>query len=143
MEMKNFLPIFFALSIVFVSQTATGQAANPDSVYTIQEPQKQASFTGGEEAWIEHLINYLDPSVPNINGAPKGNYTVVLNFVVTKNGTIKNIFAETKHGYGMETEAIRVLKSSPKWTPAEVNGQKVNSYKTQAFNFDVGKKRKS
>ena len=114
-----------------------------DSIFTISNPQKEASFIGGDDAWVEHLQNYLDPSVPNVNGAPKGNYTVVIKFVVTKTGQIRNITPQTKHGYGMETEAIRVLKSSPKWKPAEVDGEKVSSWKTQAFNFDVGKKRGS
>jgi len=56
---------------------------------------------------------------------------------VSKNGAISNVQAETSHGYGMEEEAIRVIKNGPNWVPALQNGQNVNAYCSQPVTFQV------
>ena len=45
-------------------------------------------------------------------------YTVVVRFIVSRDGSISDVVAETKHGYGMEAEAMKIIKKGPKWTPA-------------------------
>jgi protein TonB len=62
----------------------------------------EASFKGGESAWRKYLERNLNPSAPVDNGAPEGTYTVYVQFVVSKDGTISDVRALTKHGYGME-----------------------------------------
>ena len=55
----------------------------------------------------------LNPSAPVDNGAPEGTYTVYVQFVVSKDGNISDVRALTNHGYGMEEEAVRVIKKGP------------------------------
>ena len=55
--------------------------------------------------------------------------------MVDKEGNIKAVIPITHHGFGMEEEVIRVMKLSPKWTPARQNGKIVNAYKMQAVTF--------
>ncbi|MEQ1678624.1 MAG: energy transducer TonB, partial [Chitinophagaceae bacterium] len=43
----------------------------------------------------------------------------------------------TNHGYGMEEEAMRVIKKGPKWTPAVQNGRQVKAYRKQPITFQV------
>ena len=43
----------------------------------------------------------------------------------------------TNHGYGMEEEAMRVIKKGPKWTPAVQNGRSVKAYRKQPITFQV------
>src|SRR5262249_25134778 len=76
------------------------------------------SFPGGETKWKQYLQVNIDPTIPVKNGAPKGDYTVVLQFIVRLDGSISDIKALTKHGYGMEEEAIRLISKGPKWVPA-------------------------
>lgn len=95
----------------------------------------EASFPGGDAAWIRFLKNNLDPSIPIRNGAPAGSYLVIVRFIVSKDGSISNVVPETNHGYGMETEAVRVIKNGPKWTPALLNGRNVNAYRRQPMTF--------
>ncbi len=97
----------------------------------------EASFQGGESAWRKFLERNLNPSAPVDNGAPEGTYTVYVQFVVSKDGTISDVRALTKHGYGMEEEAVRVIKRGPKWTPAIQNGRQVNAYRKQPITFQV------
>lgn len=97
----------------------------------------EASFKGGESAWRKYLERNLNPSAPVDNGAPEGTYTVYVQFVVSKDGSISDVKALTNHGYGMESEAVRVIKKGPAWTPAIQNGRSVNAYRKQPITFQV------
>ncbi len=97
----------------------------------------EAEFPGGTAAWAKYLRNNLDPNAPVDNGASEGTYQVVVRFIVSRDGTISDVVAETKHGYGMEAEAIKIIKKGPKWTPAQQNGRYVNAYRRQPITFVV------
>ena len=57
----------------------------------------------------------LNASVPVDNDAPEGRYSVVVRFVVDVDGSISDITPLTAHGYGLEQEAVRVIKKSKNW----------------------------
>ena len=97
----------------------------------------EASFPGGDEAWIKFLQSHLDPTVPTRMRAPKGKYTVWIQFIVDKDGKILEFKALTTNGYGMEKEVIRILKKSPKWKPAIQDGRTVRAYRKQPVTFVV------
>ncbi|MEO7265071.1 MAG: energy transducer TonB [Ferruginibacter sp.] len=96
-----------------------------------------AAFPGGNAAWGRYLKNNLNAETPVENGASEGTYTVVVRFIVSKDGSISDVVAETKHGYGMEAEAIKIIKKGPNWTPALQNGRHVNAYRRQPITFVV------
>lgn len=97
------------------------------------------SFPGGADKWRQYLEKNLDGSVPVKKKAPAGIYTVMIQFIVDKEGNISYIKALTNHGFGMEEEAMRVIRLGPKWTPAIQNGHEVIAYKKQPITFVVGK----
>ncbi|HPG11727.1 MAG TPA: energy transducer TonB [Chitinophagaceae bacterium] len=97
----------------------------------------EAKFPGGESQWRRFLERNLDPNTPIDNGAPEGTYTVTVQFVVDKEGNISDVRALTNHGYGMEQEAVRVIKKGPKWEPAIQNGRQVKAYRKQPITFQV------
>ena len=111
----------------------------PDSEPVFEKVEVDAEFPGGMEGWKSFLIDKLRPNVPVRHGAPIGTYKVIIRFIVGKDGSLRNLQAETNFGYGMEEECIRVLKKSPKWQPALQNGQQVNAYKRQPITFMVSK----
>jgi periplasmic protein TonB len=96
--------------------------------------QMEAIFKGN---WIRFLERNLNGSVPVDNGAPAGRYTVMVQFVVDTNGNISDITALSNNGYGMEQEAIRVLRKADKWNPAIQNGRQVKTYKRQPITFQI------
>ncbi len=57
-----------------------------------------------------------------------------------KDGRIKDATAETKFGFGMEEEAIRVITKSPKWNNAIQMNRPVNAYRRQPITFMVSDK---
>jgi protein TonB len=87
--------------------------------------------------WERFLRQNLNAEVPVQNNAPEGTYSVVIQFVVDKEGNISEIKPLTNHGYGMEQEAIRVLKKAMKWSPAIQNGYAVKAYRRQPITFQV------
>ncbi|RPD46610.1 MULTISPECIES: energy transducer TonB [Chitinophagaceae] len=108
-----------------------------DENKVFEKVEVDASFTGGESAWRRFLERNLNASTPVDNGAPPGSYQVVVQFIVDKTGSVSDVKALTKHGYGMEDEAVKVIKRGPKWVPAIQNGRNVNAYRKQPITFVV------
>jgi protein TonB len=94
----------------------------------------EAKFDGNWRAFLE---NNLNGNIPVENNAPFGRYSVMIKFVVDREGKLSDIVALTTHGYGMEEEAIRVIKKSKTWEPAIQNGIPVKAYRRQVITFDV------
>ena len=94
----------------------------------------EAKFDGN---WLRFLERNLNGEVPVNNDAPAGSYTVIIQFVVDTDGSISEITALTNHGYGLEQEAIRVIKKATKWEPAFQNGHHVKAWRKQPITFRV------
>jgi periplasmic protein TonB len=108
---------------------------DPNKIF--EKVEIEAKFKGGEAAWRKYLERNLNPSVGPDNGAPVGTYTVIVQFVVSRDGSISDVRALTNHGYGMEAEAVKVIKKGPNWEPAIQNGRPVNAYRKQPITFQV------
>jgi periplasmic protein TonB len=111
------------------------KADEEDKIFT--KVENEAQFPGGQQAWIRYLQKNLNANAPVENGAPPGTYQVIVKFIVSKDGSISDVNAETKHGFGMEEEAVKIIKRGPKWTPALQNGRNVNAYRRQPITFIV------
>lgn len=103
-----------------------------DKILSIVEIE--ARFAGN---WEKFLLRNLNGNVPIDNGAPPGRHTVTIQFVVDKEGNVSDIQAMSNVGYGMEQEAIRVLKKADRWEPAIQSGYKVKAYRVQRITFEV------
>jgi protein TonB len=103
----------------------------PDIYPIVQIP---ASYNGD---WVKFLTRNLNANTPVDNGAPTGKYTIIIQFVVDKDGNLSDIVALTNYGYGMEQEAIRVLKKAKGWKPGIQNGHEVKSWHKQPITFVV------
>lgn len=111
------------------------KAVEEDQVFT--KVEIEAAYPGGQGAWKKFLERNLNGGVANDNSAPPGTYTVVVRFIVAKDGSVSEITPETSVGYGMEQEAVRAIKKAPKWTPAQQNGNIVKAYRRQPITFLV------
>lgn len=111
------------------------QSAKSNMIFTQAEVNPQ--FTGGQEAWIKFLRTNLKANVPVDNGAKAGTYKVVLRFMVNSDGSLSDITCESDPGFGICAEALRFIKTTPKWQPAVQNGKKVNAYMKQPITFVV------
>lgn len=98
---------------------------------------RDADFPGGEGGWRRFLEKNLDPRTPINNKASDGEYQIMVQFIVEKDGTLNDVRALTKFGFGMEAEVLRIMKKSPKWVPASRFGAPVKAYRKQPITFVV------
>lgn len=141
----SFLNIFFfAISLMAIGQNETHKdsiisLSNADSstLKTFGKVEKEAEFPGGVAAWRKFLEVNLRGQVPAEKGAPAGIYTVLVQFIVDKEGKVSDIKQLTNWGYGMEEEVIRLIKKSAQWTPATQNGKAVKAYRRQPVTFQL------
>lgn len=115
------------------------EQAKPDEVYdrVFTKVQEPASFPGGKEAWQKYLERNLEMDVPVKNGAPAGQYSVSVRFLVDEQGGISNVAAENDPGYGTAAEAVNLIKKGPGWMPAKRNGKNVKYWMKQNITFVV------
>jgi periplasmic protein TonB len=148
-QKKNALLLIFFILISalqpITAQTGTDSLLAVDTISEdkiFEKVEVEAFYPPGEAAWLSFLVQNLNGTVPANNGAPAGIYTVVIQFVVDKTGKIADIKALTNHGYGMEAEVIRLLRKSPRWSPAVQDGRNVKAYRKQPVTFQVAEDKK-
>ena len=82
--------------------------------------EQQPLFTGGPAALMKYLSeNTKYPVVAQENGV-QGRVTV--QFVVEKDGSISDVHVLRGVDPSLDKEAVRVVKSMPRWTPGKQNG---------------------
>ncbi len=96
-----------------------------------------AKFRGGDTAWANYLRDNQKSDIPAMKGAPKATYRVLVRFIVNIDSSVMDVKADTKHGFGMEAEAVRLIKGSRAWIPCRQNGRSVNCYHKQEIVFIV------
>ena len=100
----------------------TQQQPKDDVVFMIAEQMPE--FPGGVDA----LIRFLNENViyPEIAKANKIEGRVMCQFVVDKDGTITDIVVVKSGGDpSLDKEAVRVLRTMPKWKAGKSQGKKV------------------
>lgn len=105
---------------------------SPDAkgVYTFAE--KMPEYPGGEVELLSFIFKNLPSNQPGDEGIQG---TVILKFIVSKNGTINNIQVIRSLDPACDRETIRVVKLLPNWIPGEQNGKKVDVYYTLPIKF--------
>lgn len=102
-------------------------------VFTSVEQMPQ--FPGGENEllkWISTHIKY--PTIAMENNV-QGK--VVVQFVVTRDGSIGEVKVARGKDPDLDKEAVRVVKTLPKFIPGKMNGQAVNVWYTLPINFKL------
>jgi protein TonB len=92
----------------------------------------ESAYPGGQKAWLRFLLKTFKYPYEAEENEIQGS--VLVKFIVDKEGNVSNIQALTGHE-ALRAEAIRVISKSGKWTPAIQNGRTVNSYKYQPIIF--------
>ncbi|MCM1095885.1 MAG: energy transducer TonB [Terasakiella sp.] len=108
-------------------------APEPEKVYNIAMVEQKPEFPGGDAAmykWLGDHINY--PAAAAEEGV---SGRVVVEFVVSKTGAIENVKVLRGRHPALDKEALRVVKSMPKWQPGRNNGQPVKVTYTLPVTF--------
>lgn len=111
-----------------VVEGANVKEAAPETVVDISNPsavaeapivftvvQKIPEFPGGWSAYMQWLTKNL--KYPPAAQKNKIQGTVVVSFIVNKDGTVANLRVSTSVDPLLDKEALRVMKMMPKWKP--------------------------
>jgi protein TonB len=90
---------------------------------------------GGASAWSKFLsknLRYPDMAIDqHIQGK------VWVTFIIEADGTLSHFKVDKGVGYGLDEEALRVLKLAPAWKPGMQNGHPVRVQYTIPINFQL------
>jgi protein TonB len=106
-----------------------------DDTPPVRIAEKLPEFPGGMERFYEMLRNELQ--YPETARAAGIQGTVVLEFVVEKNGSISNPKVLYSLFHDCDQEAIRALLKLPKWKPAEQMNKPVRCYFSISIRFTL------
>ncbi|HMR18046.1 MAG TPA: energy transducer TonB [Sphingobacterium sp.] len=103
-------------------------------------------FRGGSIGWQRFLQNNLDirEAIRAIDSTAYVEYglrqTALLEFTICEDGKVCEIVITNKHNISPEfaKEALRVMNHSPKWIPAQANGQPVRTRIRQSITAILG-----
>ncbi len=94
---------------------------------------KVAEFVGGYEGWRNYLVKNFRYPQRAIDMDAQG--TVVINFMIDKDGTLLNPYVGRSVEMSIDDVALQLIKRSPKWVPAEMDGRKVKCLFAQPVTF--------
>jgi protein TonB len=100
------------------------------------EPERPLIYIGGMPAVYDFIFKTMEyPAKARVAGV-EGK--VQVSFVVNAFGIAEDHQVLNKFGYGLEEEALRIIKALPnEWLPAIVNGQRVATRFQLTFNFTI------
>jgi protein TonB len=131
---------FVLMACLFTLNVNAQEVKEKKQIYTYVE--NPPSFPGGEKAlskyFVENIIYPNDAKEKGIEGK------VYLQFVINSEGSVTDI--KVIRGAGntsLDEEAIRVVKTMPKWIPGKQNGKIVDVQFTLpiVFKLDGDKKK--
>jgi protein TonB len=96
--------------------------------------ETEASFPGGAESWVKYMSNTLNKNMDELKKEGKTG-TCILQFIVNRDGSIKEVEALTMKGTKLAETAIEAIKTGPHWIPAKQNGIAVTAYRKQPVTF--------
>jgi len=104
-----------------VSEEEEDNSGEGEIFYIVEDmPSFKGQGVNGFRTWVAQHLKY--PEIAAENGI---SGRVFVQFVVERNGTVDNVKVVRGVDPALDAEAIRVVKSSPKWTPGKQRGKPV------------------
>lgn len=137
-----FFVLLFLTAILFNVQAQTDTAAykkDSENTYIITRPV----FPGGDGAFNKFLANRLIYPEDARRKGLKG--TTYIEFIIEKDGSVSSVKVAAGKGLSpsCDQEAIRVISSSPKWTPGIKDDAPVRTKMIQPVRFDLAGNKKN
>ncbi len=109
------------LVLLFSFMTSTAQTKKNDMVFDVVEVMPQ--YPGGPIAMLKYIKENIKYPEQAMKEGIQGRVTV--SFIIEKDGSISDVKAVRSVHPLLDKEAVRMVKSMPKWSPATQNGKPV------------------
>ncbi len=97
--------------------------------------EKMPEFPGGDLGLRKYIASHV--KYPNVARESGIEGKVYLRFCVTSTGAVSKVTVLRPVDPLLDKEAVRVIKSLPKWSPGEQRGKKVSVWYTVPINFQL------
>jgi len=101
----------------------TAVEAEEATIFSVVE--ESPGYPGGDEARMKYLRDNL--KYPQLARESNIDGTVFIEFIVERDGSISKPLIKRDIGGGCGEEALRVVKSMPKWSPGKQRGKPVRT----------------
>ena len=147
--MKKLFTLTILIYSFFITQIYAQKKAE-NSIATISESDIQNSkinekpfiqvdvfpqFPGGEAALLKFIKENLKCPKSISDNCIQGQ--VIVSFVVSADGSVKDVQVLRSLDPACDKEAIRLIESLPKWIPSKQNGKAVDVYYTVPVRFKI------
>jgi protein TonB len=113
----------------------TDEPVETETPVNFYEVDQKPEFPGGEKAMYDYLRKNLE--YPVLARETKLEGTVVVRFVIDKEGQVVQVEILRSPSNLFNTEALRVIQNMPAWKPASRHGRKVATYFMLPLKFDL------
>ena len=107
--------------LLFSFMTSTAQTKKNDMLFNVVEVMPQ--YPGGQIAMMKYIMENMKYPKQAMKEGIQGR--VAVSFIVEKDGSISDVKPILSVHPLLNKEAVRVVKSMPKWTPGKQNGKPV------------------
>ncbi len=104
-----------------------------EEIFTAVEQMPQ--FPGGEAELMKYVANHI--KYPTMAAENNIQGRVVVKFVVKKDGSVGEVQVLRGKDPDLDKEAVRVVRTLPKFIPGKMNGQAVSVWFTLPINFKL------
>lgn len=117
-----------------VDESDTKAEMKKDKMGYYNRTEVLPAYSGGQSALENYITNNIQYPQEAIDNNVEG--VVKVQFGVDESGNVTNVSTVgNKIGYGLEEEVIRVVSKMPKWTPGQVKGKNVKTWRTLPINY--------
>ena len=107
--------------LLFSFTTSTAQTKKNDMLFSVVEVMPQ--YPGGQIAMMKYIMENMKYPEQAMKKGIQGR--VAVSFIVEKDGSISDVKPIHSVHTLLDKEAVRVVKSMPKWSPGKQNGKPV------------------
>ena len=113
--------VLMMLVLLFSFMTSTAQTKKNNMVFDVVEVMPQ--YPGGQIAMMKYIMENMKYPKQAMKEGIQGR--VAVRFIVEKDGSISNVRPIHSVHTLLDKEAVRVVKSMPKWSPGKQHGKPV------------------
>lgn len=135
--MKKLILMSMLAVVCFMTASAQKTVVSQSNQNVYDEVEVMPEFPGGVTAMYDFLyanINYPKDAIKQDVGG-----RVMVMFVIETDGSLSNVRVARKVFPSLDAEAVRVVKTMPKWKPGKEKGRPVRVNYTIPIVFSIKK----
>lgn len=115
--------------------TLNGENTETTEDLLFQVVEQMPEYVGGKNAMFKYLQSNIKYPETAKKAGTKG--TVLVDFVLEKDGSVNSVIVKEGIGDGCDEEAVRVIKNMPNWNPGKQRGKVVRVAYTLPIKFNL------